>query len=414
MPSRGGPFGLSGRRLHVCLLSFFLLTLLLWSHRHANSAERRDPVPLEGALYDHADSADLKEGLAKWEVPADRVGPSSASASASAAESNVPPAVLLPELENSREACRPTRPRDQAGHVTAYLIMVHSEATLEGARRLIEQIYDPHDYFLVHADKKLDPGVYERYKDAISVCGNVHFVPDDERVDIGWGDVTMIDAEITMLKRALRSPIAWTNMILLDGTSWPVLGAPRRQEWFDIFEEEVARGGDGQAPAPICTYGEEVVEFETDCWRTPARCLDAECRRMTKTPHNAAVRKGDQWTILTRSMVKYAIFGQDSQAWYDFFAETAVPDEHFFATIKYAQPGAPNGWLRTPMYVHWGPCRSHPVEKFEGHPCSLGMKDLDAIFSSVAMFARKVDLDEDDLRSTMLRGEPKAVELPLL
>jgi hypothetical protein len=135
---------------------------------------------------------------------------------------------------------------------------------------------------------------------------------------------------------------------------------------------------------------------------------------MSKTPHEAPVRKGDQWTVLTRSMVKYAIFGEDSTAWYDFFAETVVPDEHFFATIKYAQPGGPKGWLRHPMYVHWGPCRSHPVEKFQGHPCSLGMKDLDAIFKSDAMFARKVDVNESELREAMLRGEPKAVEISLL
>lgn len=223
----------------------------------------------------------------------------------------------------------------------------------------------------------------------------------------------MIDAEVVMLKRALRSTIPWTKMVLLDGTSWPILDAQRRQEWFDIYEEDLARGGTGAAPAPICKYGEEVVEFETDCWRTPSRCLNQDCSKMSKTPHEVPVRKGDQWTILTRSMVKYAIFGQDSQAWYDFFLETAVPDEHFFATIKYAQPGAPTGWLRTPMYVHWGPCRSHPVAKFVGHPCSMGMNDLEHILGSISMFARKVGLDETELRKEMLRGEPKAIELAM-
>jgi len=217
-----------------------------------------------------------------------------------------------------------------------------------------------------------------------------------------------------MLKRALRSTIPWTNMILVDGTSWPLLDASRRQEWLDIFEEEVSRGGNGASPAPICKFGEDVIQYHGDCWRTPARCLNEDCSRMSKTPHEAPIRKGDQWTVLTRKMVKYAIFGKDSDEWYDFFSETAVPDEHFFATIKYAQPGSPTGWLRTPMYVHWGPCRSHPVEKFQGHPCALGMNDLDAIFGSISMFARKIGINEVELRAAMLRGETKAVELPLL
>lgn len=416
MPTRG-PFGLSGRRLHVLLLSFFIVSMFLWSH-YRTSASSSSPVKPESdlgeKLYNNADTADLKEGLAGWEAPVvagDR-GSTGDDEKELGSEKSEDQGGLTSHAAGS--TCKSSRPRESPGHVTAYLIMVHSQETLEGARRLVEQIYDPHDLILIHADKKLDDAVYGKYKRTLAVCGNVNFVPDDERVNIGWGDITMIDAEIVMLKQALRSTIPWTNMILVDGTSWPVLDAARRQEWFDIFEEELARGGNGQAPAPICKYGEEVVEFQTDCWRTPARCLNEDCSRMSGTPHEAPVRKGDQWTVLTRKMAKYAIFGQDSQAWYDFFGETAVPDEHFFATIKYAQPGAPKGWLRTPMYVHWGPCRSHPVEKFVGHPCSLGMKDLEHIFASISMFARKVALDETELRAEMLRGEPKALELPLL
>ncbi|GAA5970652.1 hypothetical protein JCM3765_001182 [Sporobolomyces pararoseus] len=396
-----GLFGLSGRRLHVCLLSFFIVSILLWSQHHSSSSNSAR-FDLEDQLLDKSDTADMKEGLAEWEAPATTGKP---------VEKEEELSISLPEDDSK---CKSTRPRDKPGHVTAFLIMVHSEATLEGARKLVEQIYDPHDLFLIHADKKMDEGLYVKYKDSLGVCGNVVFVPDDERVNIGWGDITMIDAEIVMLKQALRSTVPWTNMILVDGTSWPILDAARRQEWFDIYEEELSRGGNGQAPAPICKFGEEVIEFQTDCWRTPSRCLNQDCSKMSGTPHEAPIRKGDQWTVLTRKMVKYAIFGEDSTKWYEFFTETAVPDEHFFATIKYAQPGAPTGWLRTPMYVHWGPCRSHPVEKFVGHPCSLGMKDLEHIFGSISMFARKVTLEETELRSEMLRGEPKAIDLPLL
>lgn len=125
---------------------------------------------------DHSNPEDYKEGLAEWEVPiVNRTSDGDGQG--------------LPESELSQSTCRPTRSRDSPGHVTAYLIMVHSEETLEGARQLVEQIYDPHDYFLIHADKKLNQTLYERYKPSLSVCGNVHFVPDDERVDIGWGDI---------------------------------------------------------------------------------------------------------------------------------------------------------------------------------------------------------------------------------
>jgi len=65
------------------------------------------------------------------------------------------------------------------------------------------------------------------------------------------------------------------------------------------------------------------------------------------------------------------------------------------------------------MYVDWSqPCKSNPVEFFTGHPCSLGMNDYEDINASIAMFARKVPLNETDLRRTMLRGEIKAILLP--
>ena len=165
-----------------------------------------------------------------------------------------------------------------------------------------------------------------------------------------------------MLKRAIRAPVAWSNVIFLDGASWPVLDAVARQTWFDVFEEELRTDGEGPVPAPICRWQEDAIENASECWRTQARCLNQDCSRMKGTPREEAVRKGDQWTILTRSMVKYSVFGKEAQEWYDFFRDTAVPDEHFFATIKYAQPGAPKGWLRIPMYVDWvQPCKSHPV-----------------------------------------------------
>lgn len=179
MPSRG-PFGLSGRRLHVCLLSFFLVSMFLWSQRNANS---NPDQRVEDKLYDHSGSADLKEGLAEWEAGgAGRTKPTTPSDQDQ----------VLPESELSHPSCRPTRVRDAPGHITAFLIMVHSPETLEGARRLVEQIYDPHDYFLIHADKKLDANLYHNYTTALSVCGNIHFVPDDERVSIGWGDIVSL------------------------------------------------------------------------------------------------------------------------------------------------------------------------------------------------------------------------------
>ncbi|GAA5975327.1 hypothetical protein JCM21900_004090 [Sporobolomyces salmonicolor] len=380
---------LHGRKLHVTLLVAFLVCVALWTH--ARSSAPQHPLEADWDIEDDYD--DASDSV---EEPA-----------ASANDSLLAAAPITP-------TCNALRPRASPGHVTAFLIMVHSPDTLEGARILLEQIYDPSDYFLIHADQKLNATLVDSYQTSMSACSNVEFVPASDRVKIGWGDFSMIDAEIAMLKQALRTTVPWTNLLLVDGTTWPILNSGNRQRWLEHFATQLAKGGENRPPAPVCSWGDKGVKYQSDCWRTPARCLDEACTKMSDTPGNAPVRKGNQWMILTRDMVDFAIHGPDAQAWYAFFEKTAVPDEHYFVSIEYGQPGGPTGWLPTPMYVDWGPCKTYPVAHFVGHPCNLGKQDVPHILGSKAMFARKLTLNETELKAIMLGDEPVAVRLPLV
>ena len=92
--------------------------------------------------------------------------------------------------------------------------------------------------------------------------------------------------------------------------------------------------------------------------------------------------------ILERDLAKFSTLGPLSSAWYTFFKSTKVPDEHYFITLQYSWPNAPRGWVTWPMYVKWENCQSYEL-KPGGHPCDLGLKDLEDIKQSTAMFARK-------------------------
>jgi hypothetical protein len=80
--------------------------------------------------------------------------------------------------------------------------MVHSEETLEGARLLVEQIYDPLDLFLVHVDAKLNGTRLFNTVNGMEVCENVEFVPDNERVDVKWGDI--VSSLSSLIEEAAR------------------------------------------------------------------------------------------------------------------------------------------------------------------------------------------------------------------
>lgn len=173
------PFGHKGRRLPSAFLSFLALSLLLfYTLRH------EQPPTLRTSRQEVITASE--ELLREWEAPREQERFNSQ------------------EGENDWQAfnsgggsrgigsgtlCQPIRPRESRGHVTAYLIMVHSEETLEGARLLVEQIYDPLDLFLVHVDAKLNGTRLFNTVNGMEVCENVEFVPDNERVDVKWGDI---------------------------------------------------------------------------------------------------------------------------------------------------------------------------------------------------------------------------------
>lgn len=56
------------------------------------------------------------------------------------------------------------------GPVTVYLIMVHTVERLEGARELVEQLYDPQDWFVIHADRQIDRASLDMYVAAMTIC----------------------------------------------------------------------------------------------------------------------------------------------------------------------------------------------------------------------------------------------------
>ncbi|GAA5942380.1 hypothetical protein JCM3775_003240 [Rhodotorula graminis] len=394
---------LRSRRVHALVAACFVLALVTWTF----PATAYDDVAAHVAKL-HSDAA----ALAPW-LGVDALAGSGGEASGSVDAA----ATRWPE-------CKPAQPRSDDGvdaheHRVAYLFMVHTEETLEGARQLVEHLWHPDDLFVVHADAKMNDSVVERYRASMGVCGNVQLV-DEERVDVEWGKWSEVFAEVTLVRHALRSDVPWTKTILVDGTSWPRLGAADRQAWLSRWQATLEAGGDGPPPAPVCkaecsrVLGRRAWDVTCiDCGRGPARCVDAECTALDLTPGGAQVRKTHQWFLLTRDMAEYAVNGPDYDAWAAYFMQVHAPSEHFFVTMQYTQYPT-LGDLPPAVYVDWvRPCKSH--KSTDGsHPCELGIKDLERIRHGDGLFARKIRLNETALRTALLDGHEAVVSFPSL
>ncbi|GAA5908562.1 hypothetical protein JCM8208_002666 [Rhodotorula glutinis] len=392
---------LRSRRVHALLAACFVLALVSLTPAAAYDVVAAHAVKL------HSDAA----ALAPW-LHVDALAGPGGTASASSDDT----ATRWPE-------CKPAQVGrdddvDEHEHRVAYLFMVHTKETLEGARQLVEHVWNPNDLFVVHVDAKMNDSLVARYRDSMGACGNVQFV-DEERVDVEWGKWSEVFAEVTLVRHALRSDVPWTKTILIDGTSWPRLDARARQAWLSRWQAVLEAGGAGPAPEPVCkaecssVLGRRAWDVTCiDCGRGPARCVDAECKSLDLTPHGAHVRKDHQWFLLTREMAEYAVAGPDYDAWAAYFEGVHAPSEHFFVTMLYTQYPT-LGRLPPAVYVDWiRPCKSH--KSTDGsHPCELGIKDLERIRHGDGLFARKIRVDETALRTALLDGQEAVVSLPL-
>lgn len=423
---RPSPF--SSRRVHPALLVLFLVAAALFLVPHYSLSDTVD-----GSTAEQNAQASTPT---RWGRIGELVGALGVLRDAQPAA--VAPKPRWPECPRRRQLSR-----EDHKHRVAFLFMVHTAETLEGARQTVETLWDEDDLFVVHADKKMNETVVQQYRQSMTVCGNVEFVSDDDRVDVKWGkfvrwpcsprpclpcaELTIlspchpaqseVEAEIALVKHALRSDVPWSKTVLLDGTSWPRLNAKKRQTWLSLWDSALENNGTGPAPVPVCTpeCGRPVNKRGWgvtcgDCRRGPARCADDECKTLDLTPGGAHVRKDHQWFLLTRDMAEYAVAGPDFDEWAAYFTRVHASSEHYFVTLQYAQYPT-LGKLPPPVYVDWArPCKTHPSTN-GAHPCELGIRDLDSIRRGDGLFARKIRMNETALKTALINGEEAAVDL---
>ena len=79
----------------------------------------------------------------------------------------------------------------------AYLILVHNEPSI--FETLISLLDDERNDIFVHVDKKTDITQFQKIQSHYS---NLIFI--QERIDVRWGDISMMQAEMNLFKGALR------------------------------------------------------------------------------------------------------------------------------------------------------------------------------------------------------------------
>ncbi len=111
----------------------------------------------------------------------------------------------------------------------AYLILAHSDP--KHLNSLVKELNYNCDVY-IHIDKKCD---IDRFKSTI-ISDNIFFI--EKRININWGDISMIDAEMNLIDKALEKHEMYTHAVFLSGSCFPIKNQKIIYEYFTSFPDK--------------------------------------------------------------------------------------------------------------------------------------------------------------------------------
>lgn len=284
----------------------------------------------------------------------------------------------------------------------AYIILAHRNPT--HLRRLIEKLAHPDDSFFIHLDKKCD--LLEFKKHLQNIQANSFFI--DNRINAQWGDITIVQATLNLMREALNNQIKFDHLILLSGQDYPIKPTRFIRSFYQKNKsisfinftpfpvESLNYGGYDRIHYYSFNVFKKRETFIPFSWNKNLsikgkilnfllglRCLFLPKRKFpsTLTPYY-----GSQWWSMSYDAAKTVLsYVANNPDYLKYHKRTLIPDEIFFQSIlinNVSRGFAKNNNYR---YIDWNINSDHPKEIDETH--------FEQITNCDCLFARKFSED---------------------
>ncbi|MBQ0058909.1 MAG: hypothetical protein KBS83_02950 [Lachnospiraceae bacterium] len=288
----------------------------------------------------------------------------------------------------------------------AFLVLCHKNPNQ--INQLIQALSHPDVDIFIHLDKKC--GDMEGIsKDS----GHVYMLPDEKRVDARWATYSLVEASLNLLEAALAQD-HYDFFWLISGQDYPLRKAEEILRYLEEHPEDnfvnlypSKNSGAGKSN----NYDKRNDILFSD-WLVQRGLLNRIiCRAWVeltggynhtfsvfkrKNPHNVKYYFGSEWWCINHKAAAYMAKYVAENPWYAaFYKKTSCSDESFFQTLLMNSP-----------YVSTRKEYLHYIDWSEGNnsPKTLTCADLDAMFESGKLMARKIDTDVDrDIIATINR-----------
>ena len=280
----------------------------------------------------------------------------------------------------------------------AYLILAHHR--FGQLRKLIELLDDERNDIFVHVDRKAVGFNPDEWRDA---CRHSALVFLDERIDVRWGGVSIMRAELALLDTATQRGV-YDYYHLLSGLDLPIKPQDEIHSFFDSHS------------------GTEFINY----WKTTG-ALESRFRYYTLFPEgekgvvtriiNHAFKKlqravgfrinrgvdfryASQWFSITDRLVRYVLScrGQLERI----YRHTTICDEIFLATLVWDSPFREHLYVAEPAESPADINRSNMRlvdwrRSGMRHPWTFRADDWDMLMGAPHMWARKFDEQVDSV-----------------
>jgi hypothetical protein len=293
----------------------------------------------------------------------------------------------------------------------AYLMLVHSNPQLQ--KRAIETLSCEGCSFFIHVDSKTDIQQF-------AGIGGEHVTFAEPRIPVYWGEFSVVEATMLLIRQALACPEGYDYFVFLQGSDYPLRSGKYIRRFFAKnrgleFLSMVRMPAPGYPLSKIEAFrypsGRPLLRFA-------ARALGRlGLARRDYRRHLAGLEPyaGDASWSLSREACRYIVeFAVQNPRVGAYFQNTfSAPDEMFFHTILGNSPFRPR-CRRTLFYRDYPPALSHPALLTEKHVQFFESQERvwveDEWGSGEVLFARKFSdqtLNVIDRMDEMIRREQR-------
>jgi hypothetical protein len=271
----------------------------------------------------------------------------------------------------------------------AYLVLAHNNpGVLERAVRTL--LSDECDFF-IHIDGKSDLSQFSAIRG-----DNVHF--GETRLPLYWGEFSLVEATLLLLRGALASPRTADYCVLMSGTDFPLrsgryiqefLAAKRGLEFINVVKVPAPGKPLSRINTRRLPRAQPVRHLAGRAWAK----LGLPGRDYRNYLGNLEPYSGSQWWALSRQACEYILeFIERNPRFVKFFENVFAADEAFFHTILANSPFQ-SRIRRNLVYEDWSAEGAHPAMIGERHLAFFEQHEQvrvrDVYGEGEALFARK-------------------------